>query len=564
MTPTHPPGRYSRVVSAALAFVFFLLLALLLDWRAGTFRSEFGRHPDEGMHYVTGLLIRDYVTSGHWGHPMQFAKNFYVHFPKVGLGQWPPVFPILQSCWSLLFGVSRVSLLGGMVVLAALLAATTFRTAKRHTGFLYSAVAGAVLLAAPLTQAQAAMVMAEIPLALFSFLSILAWIRFAESASLRDALVFALWTVLAILTKGNAWVIPAVVAVSLACNRSWKLLVRPPFWIAVAVIGAGGLPFTLYTIGVVAQGMNSPSIPDLPTLLASMRVHAAFVANLIGFPLFAVALLGVAQRVLVPWFRRRAAEPFWVTMAIYGVAIIPFHAIVPTSYEPRKIYQIAPALCLFVAAGLNTLGDWLAPRIGVNRARWTVALLALAAFLARGFTVIEPFAPGFAPAVVDVLARPDSRATAVLVSSNPVFSDDEAAIIAEWAARRRDDGTYLVRGTKLLSRLVDSSTGLDFESNDLNPEQMRRRLASVPVSYVILDTVSASHSYRHHALLRATLARYPEDWEPIYASQTVALGVPHEIQVYRYRKDVRGVAVHFEIDLTRKIGDTLRVDQGSP
>src|ERR1051325_9100792 len=97
--------------------VFLFLCVTLLHWYAGTFHSEFGRYQDEGMHYITGLLVHDFVASGHWTHPMAFAKEYYVHFPKVGLGQWPPLFYVIQTAWTLVFGVSRQSVLFLMVVL---------------------------------------------------------------------------------------------------------------------------------------------------------------------------------------------------------------------------------------------------------------------------------------------------------------------------------------------------------------------------------------------------------------------------------------------------------------
>src|SRR5689334_8946402 len=97
--------RQIPILVCIFAFTF------ILHWYAGTFHSEFGRYQDEGMHYVTGLLIHDFIASGHWSHPMAFAKDYYAHFPKVGLGNWPPGFPLIQSPWTFLFGVSRNSVL---------------------------------------------------------------------------------------------------------------------------------------------------------------------------------------------------------------------------------------------------------------------------------------------------------------------------------------------------------------------------------------------------------------------------------------------------------------------
>ena len=552
----------AKIVRGACWAGGFLLLVALLDWSNGAFESEFGRHPDEGMHYVTGLLIRDFLTSGQWTHPMQFALEYYAHFPKVGLGNWPPVFELLQAGWGLLFGVSRVSMLWGMAVLAAALATVSFQAAARFTSVPAAAFATAVMLAAPLTQAGASMVMAEIPLALFSFLAILGWVRFAGSPNRRDALAFGLWTTVAIMTKGNGWVVPAAAGVALVLQGKWGLLRKSSLWVAGGVIALICIPYTLVTMSIVVQGWNSHSLLDFPTLLQSLRVHHGFVAALAGLPLYAVMWIGLADRVIAPAFRRSRIDPFWSTLALYGLGIVVFHSLVPTSYEPRKIYQIAPVLCALLAAGL----DWLArsitrvlPRVGTVPAQSGAVLLVAAAFVWSGFRWIEPFAPGFVPAVTGVLETPDSRGTAILVASDGTFTDSEAAIIAEWASRQRDAGTYLLRATKFLSHPVSRAEGqVEFEPYDKTPEDLKRRLMAVPVAYVIVHTPNTEHPYAHHALLRTALEQSPGNWERIYSSQ----GVAAPIEVFHNRTDVRGIPVRFQVDLSEKLGSPVVVGPG--
>jgi hypothetical protein len=89
-------------------------------------------------------------------------------------------------------------------------------------------------------------------------------------------------------------------------------------------------------------------------------------------------------------------------------------------------------------------------------------LLAVAAsvvFFLSGFSWLPPFQPGFAAAVQALQAEPGVNHAALLIASNPVFADAEAAFIAEWAARRRGGGSYLLRATQLLS--YPASTGPD-------------------------------------------------------------------------------------------------------
>ena len=85
-------------------FTFCFSLAALLSWFAGAFQAEFGGYPDEPAHYVTGLMIHDYIAGWFPATPLRFAENYYLHYPKVAFGHWPPVFHFLQAIWMLLFG----------------------------------------------------------------------------------------------------------------------------------------------------------------------------------------------------------------------------------------------------------------------------------------------------------------------------------------------------------------------------------------------------------------------------------------------------------------------------
>src|SRR5687768_1057590 len=78
--------------SLYLIAVFALLLAevLLLQWLGGAYASGFGGHPDEAAHYVSSLMVRDFLPQAASGHPMQFAQSYYLHYPKVAIGNWPP------------------------------------------------------------------------------------------------------------------------------------------------------------------------------------------------------------------------------------------------------------------------------------------------------------------------------------------------------------------------------------------------------------------------------------------------------------------------------------------
>ncbi len=126
-------------------FVLAFDLAFFWQSRLGAYQSEFGGHPDEAAHVVTGLFIRDalvetwhYATGGFHGSPVrigkEFADRYYTHYPKIGLGVWPPFFYLVQSAWTWPFGASRTALLLLLCALAAALAWLVFRVVREELG----------------------------------------------------------------------------------------------------------------------------------------------------------------------------------------------------------------------------------------------------------------------------------------------------------------------------------------------------------------------------------------------------------------------------------------------
>jgi hypothetical protein len=71
-------------LGSAIAYsLAFTALCLLVQVVSGGYQSDRGQTNDEAAHFVSSLMIFDYVF-GHLGeNPMSFAKNYYAHFPHV-------------------------------------------------------------------------------------------------------------------------------------------------------------------------------------------------------------------------------------------------------------------------------------------------------------------------------------------------------------------------------------------------------------------------------------------------------------------------------------------------
>ena len=65
-------------------------LTVNLQFRLGAYDAEFD--DDEASHYVSGLLIRDYLAGWLPGSPLGFVRRFHSFYPLVGIGHWGPAY----------------------------------------------------------------------------------------------------------------------------------------------------------------------------------------------------------------------------------------------------------------------------------------------------------------------------------------------------------------------------------------------------------------------------------------------------------------------------------------
>ena len=124
----------------ALAAVLLVLQAL-----SGAYRGDFDANEDEAAHVVSSLMVHDYLVSGKMAHPWRFATDYYVHYPKVAILHWPPLFYSSEAMWMFATSRSRAGLLSFQAVLASTLVIGLFFWMRREHGLWISFVAALVM-----------------------------------------------------------------------------------------------------------------------------------------------------------------------------------------------------------------------------------------------------------------------------------------------------------------------------------------------------------------------------------------------------------------------------------
>ena len=350
---------------ALAAFLIFGLLAASLQWRARAYQADLAAHEDEPAHVVSALLIRDYIAAGLPGPPVKYAENYYVRYPKIALGHWPPLFHFSLALWLLIAGRTKAAMLALMALWCGAMAASVFWWARRECGWIAAAAVAAVLATASVVRIATYSVMPDVLLGLMVFWAAVAYGGYLERGGRRLLALYALLVAMAVLTHGRG-------AVALFVPPVANLIARRRVALSAAALVA------VFALAILVPPLMHQADPF--SALDSIDRGASFVGRLaqsLGWPF---AIFSAAGLFIV--MREGRQRPGWASMAALVVGATLFHAVVTTPLENRYVLEAAPALAVLAALAAAKLLDWMPAASPQRRAVAIATVLAAVGIVA--------------------------------------------------------------------------------------------------------------------------------------------------------------------------------------
>jgi hypothetical protein len=480
LKPTKAPR---WIVVAGVAFVLFLL-AITLQRESGAYKSEFGGHPDEAAHFITGLMVRDYMLHGLSQNPMRYAEDYYAHYPKVALGHYPPGFYALEGVWLSVFPVSRSSTLMFMATLCAGFGLLTFITARKfmHPGIALGIAALTIVL--PLTQTMTSTIMSDLGLSICSLFAALAFVRFLETGRWQSSLAFGLWATAATMMKGSGLFLALIPPLAILLTRRFDLIKRPSLWVAVVPVAVICGPWMLYSSKITAEGMIDRS--TLEHLGIALPYFGTQFLKVFGLAILIPAALGAGRAF------KKSTPPFWAVIVSMPIALVVFYSLIPAGMEPRYLLPIIPSILLLATAGIL----WLQPK----RAAIAGAIVIASFFALGGFYIPQKSFSGFAVAAEDLV---DGESEELLISSD---ARGEGAFIAEVALRDTNRPSHTVkRASKVLS--TSDWLGRGYEEKFSSDSELEKFLSNSNFDGIVVDQAMPTKlRSKHHDQIARVMA----------------------------------------------------------
>lgn len=490
------PAIYRHVA----VFFGFLVLVVLLQVSSGAYQSEFSVYPDEPSHYVTSLMLRDYITHFHFQSPLRFAEDYYNHYPKVAFGHWPPFFYIVQALWMLLFSASRASVRLELAFTTAILAYAVFREARRWFGWNLGLAAGFLLSCLPLVQTYSDEEMAESLLTLMCFWCTVFFARYVDSERWRDSLAFGIFFSLAVLTKGSGWLLAIIPPVTLLLSRRWNLVRRLSFWAPLALILVLCVPWQILTLPLADRGWDGGSKPSVGYTLAALVEFLKLFPQILGPVLLALMMVGIVVCTVLPaWRKSSSAKASAMFALLLGVWI--FHSLVPAGVEDRKLVIAVPAMILFAAGGAVFLAKLVSPDTFLFRWRWAViGGVTVISYLFGTFQIPQVHHYGYSEAAQFLATQPSLQSAKILISSE---AGGEGLLVSEVAMRKPHPTNVVIRGTKSLAKMEWNAD--NYKSFYSSPAEIIKYLKDEKIELLVMDSFPPQVRFPHNELLKKTI-----------------------------------------------------------
>ena len=549
-----PVARY-----AEHAFVFAGVLAAVfaLQWRDGAYQNELGGHPDEPAHYVTGRMVADYVTTSLGSDPKEFAEAYYVRYPKVAIGHWPPLFYVVLGGWFALFGGAYWSTFVLMAVITSLFAFTVGRMVRNEYGPIVALLASLLSIAFPFVHTTTACVMSDPITAILSTWAILVYGRYLDIPGIGRGAAFGLVASAAIMTKGNAAALGLMVPLAVAIGMRWTLLRRLSFWLPGFLVIAICAPWYIATRGMASNGMVTLDWHALPLIEALIKPAKEAVQGF-GVIVTIVAVIGLLLTV-----RRRRETAMGKRLAL--AAFLPAFFLLQTFTVPgerRYLVFLVPAVLIFFLDG----AAWVLAKLGeakVQRYARVVVSLLLAGWavsLVATFNFPSKSCRGCGDVVEFLLSQPDLCRRPMLICSD---ASGEGMFVAETLRQDSQRRCLVLRASKVFASSPWSRE--DYVPFVQTPEDVAALLGRLQIGAIIVDaSVPEPERDLHDRLLAESLGSKSSAYH-LLRSSSIVRGKCHlsdGLRIYAANNSAEEGSTDIEIDMRHSLSDPLKARVG--
>lgn len=368
---------------------------------------------DSARHAMNGVFIYDFLMQGGIWHPLQYAQDYYRHYPGINIGFYPPFFYLSSAPWFALLGVSHATAQFVVALYAFFLGLFTCLIVRLKTNWLTALATGITVMTLPETALWSRQVQLDVPVIALLVAGIYFLLLHIRNARLIPLYIAAICIGCALLTRIQAIFIALPILLFLF---TWDYAQRPILKHRLAaLVLAGLLASPSAGLALYFSKVNSALVGAMPGMpkLFSLQNWVWYLRELpgqMGWPVLMVAIVGsiVTMYLIYDQCKKRDFNvPLLMTVLCAASAWLFFTLV--SNKAPR--FDLPFVVFLFIFASL-ALFQWrpLATTI-------VICALALYGVFNALFVQTVPVLIGFQQAA-ETVAQITPRNSNVLISAH--------------------------------------------------------------------------------------------------------------------------------------------------
>ena len=514
-------GGQKTALRTAFLFAGFLLL-LGITITSQYYRSAYSVElkSDATGHFITTLLAYDYLKNGLPGNPVDYAADYFIHYPLIRIGNNPPAFYGLSSIWAFIAGPTVQAALLLSAILGTLYCFILLLWLNRLFHLRVAILIAAMTALLPTYQNVTASFLIDIPIGIFGLAAAMSYAAFLQNRTAPGAIWFSIFAVMALMIKLSALFLAIMVPLAIIISGKYSLIRNRYFWLPALIIGLLIAPWYLYTFETLTAGAKTQWTITYP--LQALAGYSVIIADNLSLPGAVLLAIGAVDRFLfIRAHPDSEISAHWTAVISLFFCVIIFQMLMPTNILDRYLTAaLAPAMMLMLA-GAQKAGGYAAKFLErypayPGRLRKRTPEIILAAIAGLIFFNTLQLKPGTSNQMEEVAkaaydAMPASNPT-LLIASDGGLEASFIAHMAQWDQAR--PSIVNIRGARLLGK-EGGFMNIDYEPKFSSPGEILAELERLSIAMVVLDTAKASQSWKHNRDIAWLVENKPEIWRKI-------------------------------------------------
>jgi len=517
--------RKNRHISIVI-LMFCILYVFSFGFYMKVFSNGFSG-ADESSHFINSYFIWDYLRLSNLTNPMDFAQQFYIAYPKLSLGHWPPFYYLLVGILFFFFPSTSITVVWINLLITAIVAAFIGHILKSIAGISWGLIGALIYLVTPITLEAMQFFMLDQPLTFIVLIAAFIWSRFAKKPSLNLSIYYGILAAIGIMTKGNGWLLGIFPLFHIMLTQKWSLLTNFRTYAGALLCLLIVFPWYIVTAKISADGFNYSFGLDyaVTALFSNLNILNKNI-GIFGSLLFILAVFHYFNHKYKDDSERRSIALISFSMIL---SVLTLQSVVPVDIANRYIMPALPFVIFLAIFGIELLSDRVVLWTGIKEFSYIKILLAALLFL-PGLTDLFSIVPQTdlrMHEVAQTIIKKDSPQI-IVIDGSP---SGEGAFIAEALVTSEAKNLLTIRSSKILSDSNFMGTQYKLRMNTLT--DVANILQNINAQYIVLERSENGNFFPHNVIMEQYLNSpnsqyykaftfehlYQHGWTYVYASK---------------------------------------------